>query len=194
MTETMTPATRADTTSVRLRNQIRAGRAGSAARGGGPRWRLRPRARKFVLTCHVTVAVGWLGAEVAQFILGLVGLFTGNPELVRATRLVMELLGIELIAVLAWSSLLTGLLLALATPWGLLKHYWIAAKLAVNIALMLAGHFLFRHWLQHQITTPSQTVGVQLGIGVGTGLALLMLATVISMYKPWGKTRFARRR
>ncbi|MGP3974291.1 hypothetical protein ACTWQF_09705 [Streptomyces sp. 8N114] len=188
MTETVTPAPRAETTTVRPRNNSRAGRA------GGRGWRLHPRARKFVLTCHVTVAVGWLGVEAAQFILALVGLFTGDAEMLRATRLVMELLGIELIAVLAWSSLLTGLLLALATPWGLLKQYWIVAKLVVNVTLMLAGHFCFRHWLQRQVMAPSETVSVQLGLGIVTGLALLGMATAISIYKPWGKTRLARRR
>lgn len=190
MSETATPTTRAAATSARPRSRNHPG----TGRVGGQGWRLRPRARKFVLTCHVSVTVGWLGVEVAQFILALVGLFTGNAEMLRATRLIMELLGIELIAVLAWSSLLTGLLLALATPWGLLTHYWITAKLVVNITLMLAGHFFFRHWLQHQVTAPSETVGVRLGIGVGTGLALLMTATAISIYKPWGKTRLVRRR
>ncbi|MCX5014920.1 hypothetical protein OG765_28615 [Streptomyces sp. NBC_00555] len=70
----------------------------------------------------MTVAVGWVGIEIAQLILGLVGLTTDDAGVVRATRVVMEILGIELIAGIAWTALLTGLLLATATQWGLLKH------------------------------------------------------------------------
>ncbi|MGP3979848.1 hypothetical protein [Streptomyces sp. KR80] len=175
----------------------RAGQGASGRRAAGRRGtaatrlsRLSPRTRKALLTCHVIAAVGWLGVELAQVILAVAGFLTESPELLRATRLVMELLGVELIALLAWTSLLTGLVLALATPWGLLRHYWIAAKLVVNVALMLAGHFLFRHWLQQQVAAPSEGVGVQLAAGAGAGLALLAAATAISVHKPWGRTRF----
>ncbi|MBT2545796.1 hypothetical protein J7E99_35280 [Streptomyces sp. ISL-44] len=56
----------------------------------------------------MTVAVGWVGIEIAQLILGLVGLTTDDAGVVRATRVVMEILGIELIAGIAWTALLTG--------------------------------------------------------------------------------------
>lgn len=185
-----------ETTTARPRNipepprRGAATRAGAAPRRGGRNYRLRPRARKAVLTCHVTVAVGWVGVEIAQVLIGIVGLSTGNAELLRATRLVMELLGIELVVGLAWSSLLTGLLLALATPWGLVKHYWVAAKLVMTIALMLTGHFFFRHWLQHQVATPTESIGVRIAVGFSISLVLLVTATALSIYKPWGRTRF----
>lgn len=158
--------------------------------------RLSPRWRKAILTLHVTVAVGWVGVEIAQLLLGLAGLTTDDPEVVRATRVVMEILGLELTVGIAWMTLLTGLLLAMATQWGLLKHYWIAVKLVITATLMLDGHFLLQHWLRRQadLDTASESLGLQLVISMSIALVLLVAATALSVHKPWGRTRRGRRR
>ncbi|MFD4256469.1 hypothetical protein ACFWR9_02265 [Streptomyces sp. NPDC058534] len=143
----------------------------------------------------MTVAVGWVGIEIAQLLLGLVGLTTDDAGLVSATRVVMEVLGIELIAIIAWTTLLTGLLLATATQWGLLKHYWIVTKLVINIILMLNGHFFLQHWLREQaeVGKAPESLSLQLVIVMSIALVLLVTATTLSIYKPWGKTRRGRR-
>jgi hypothetical protein len=82
---------------------------------------MRPRLRKLLLTCHITLSVGWLGVEAAQVALGNAGLVTGDAARMRAVYLVMELLGTALVPPLAVGSLLTGILLGLGTPWGLLS-------------------------------------------------------------------------
>ncbi|GAA4892145.1 membrane protein [Streptomyces coeruleoprunus] len=141
------------------------------------------------------MAVGWVGIEIVQLLLGLIGLSTDDAGLVRATHVVMEILGIELIAVIAWTTLLTGLLLATATQCGLLKQYWIVTKLVVNIALMLNGHFFLQHWLRQQAEAgkATESLSLQLVISIGTALVMLVSATALSVYKPWGKTRRGRR-
>ncbi|MEV7526459.1 hypothetical protein [Streptomyces sp. NPDC091371] len=158
--------------------------------------RLPQRWRKAILTLHVTVAVGWVGIEIGQLILGLVGLTTDDAGVVRATRVVMEILGIELIAGFAWTTLLTGLLLAAATQWGLLKHWWIVTKLVITVALMLNGHFFLQHWLREQaeVGKAPESLSLQLVIVMSIALGLLVTATALSIYKPWGKTRRVRRR
>ncbi|MEU9378792.1 hypothetical protein AB0D94_34250 [Streptomyces sp. NPDC048255] len=144
----------------------------------------------------MTVAVGWVGIEIAQLLLGLVGLTTGDAGVVRATRVAMEIIGIELIAGIAWMTLLTGLLLSAATKWGLLKHYWIVTKLVITVALMLNGHFFLQHWLREQaeVGKAPESLSLQLVIVMSIGLGLLVTATALSIYKPWGKTRRGRRR
>ncbi|CAM5265654.1 hypothetical protein [Streptomyces narbonensis] len=161
--------------------------------------RLPPRWRKAILTLHVTVGVGWVGIEIVQLVLGLVGLSTGDAGVVRATRVVMEILGIELIAAAAWTTLLTGLLLSAVTQWGLLKHYWIVTKLVITVALMLNGHFLLQHWLRVQAEMTDapdapESLGLRLVISMSVSLVLLVTATALSVYKPWGRTRRGRRR
>ena len=158
--------------------------------------RLPQRWRKAILTLHVTVAVGWVGIEITQLLLGLVGLTTDDAGVVRATRAVMEIIGIELIAGIAWTTLLTGLLLSAATKWGLLKHYWIVTKLVITVALMLNGHFFLQHWLREQaeVGKAPESLSLQLVIVMSIALGLLVTATALSIYKPWGKTRRGRRR
>lgn len=174
-------------------------------RSGHDGRRMRPRLRRFLLTCHITLSVGWLGVEAAQVALGSAGLITGNPARMQAVYLVMELLGVALVPPLAVGSLLTGILLGLGTPWGLLRHYWVLAKLSLNLGLIVNGHFVLRHWLEQQASralavAPDSLTGpdvgavrVQVLVGVGVSLAVLVTATTLSVYKPWGRTRFGRR-
>ena len=44
----------------------------------------------------------------------------------------MELTGWFVIVPLAISALMTGILLSVATSWGLLRHYWVVASLALT--------------------------------------------------------------
>ena len=42
------------------------------------------RLRKFALTAHVTFSVGWLGADAGFLALAIVGLTSGDAQMVRA--------------------------------------------------------------------------------------------------------------
>jgi hypothetical protein len=82
-----------------------------------------PRPRKFALTAHVACSVGWLGADVGFLALAVAGLTSQDAQLVRAAYLAMELTTWFVIVPLAFASLLTGLVQALGTKWGLFRHY-----------------------------------------------------------------------
>jgi hypothetical protein len=93
-----------------------------------------PRLRKFALTAHIAASVGWLGSVAAFLALAVAGLAAG-PESHRAqgAYVAMEITGWYVIAPLAFASLLTGLVQALGTTWGLFRHYWVLAKLALTV-------------------------------------------------------------
>jgi hypothetical protein len=177
-----------------------------AAQPVRPRARMPPRVRKLVLTCHVALSVGWLGIEATQVALGLSALSTGDPEQVKAVYIVMEFIGTTMVAPAAVGSLLTGLLLALGTPWGLFRHYWVMVGLIINVTLVATGHKVFRHWLGEQAAAASSVpetaltaggvgpVRGQLLVGLSCAVLLLLFVVIISIYKPWGKTRFGRGR
>ncbi|MGH3928964.1 MAG: DUF2269 domain-containing protein, partial [Pseudonocardiaceae bacterium] len=80
-----------------------------------------PRLRKFVLTAHVTTTVGWLGAVVVFLALAVIGLTSQDAQTVRGAYLVMEPAAWFVLVPLAFASLLTGLVQALGTPWGLFR-------------------------------------------------------------------------
>ena len=82
-----------------------------------------PGVRNFALTAHVASSVGWLGAVAGFLVLSIAGLTSANPETVRSAYVAMNLLGQFMIVPLSLAALLTGLIQALGTQWGLVRHY-----------------------------------------------------------------------
>jgi hypothetical protein len=104
-----------------------------------------PRLRKFTLTLHVSASVGWLGAIAAFLALALSGFQMHDAAILRAAFLGMDWIGWFVLVPISFASLLTGLLQALGTPWGLFRHYWVLFKLLINV---LANVVLFVYMLE----------------------------------------------
>ena len=160
-----------------------------------------PGVRKLALTAHVASSVGWLGAVAAFLALALAGLLSKDPQRVRAAYLAMELTGWYVIVPLSLTSLLSGLVQALGTPWGLFRHYWVLIKLLITVVatLLLLVHMRpIGHVGRHAAETtllPGDLRGLRIQLVADAGLALLALlvTTALSVYKPRGVTRFGRR-
>ena len=108
-----------------------------------PRWM-----RKLVLTIHVVISVGWIGIEAGLLALGLTGLYTRDPEVLRAAYIAIGLFGGIFVVPVSIGTLITGVLLAVGTPWGLVRHYWIVAKFVMTVALVAGGIFVLNQKLQ----------------------------------------------
>jgi hypothetical protein len=153
--------------------------------------------RKLVLTAHITSSVGWLGAVVAYLALAVAALTSQDAQTVRAAWIAMELTGWFVIVPLALASVLIGVVNALGTPWGLFRHYWVLAKFLLTI---LATIILLLHMptVSYFAGVAAETDSVSLGglrselIHAGGGLLLLLVATVLSVYKPRGMTPYGR--
>ena len=157
--------------------------------------------RKFVLTAHITFAVGWLGAVAGFLVLAVAGLTSQDTQTVRAAYLAMELIARFVIVPLSFAPLLTGPVLSLGTPWGLFRHYWILAKLLITIlsTLILLVHMQPITHLSRvaaERTLSSADLGMQIQMVVASGLALLALlvATALGVYKPRGMTPYGWRK
>jgi hypothetical protein len=97
---------------------------------------------------------------------------------------------------------LTGLLLGLGTPWGLLRHYWVTVKLLLGLGALTLVVFALRVQL-HDAASLVSRPGASTDIGfVGTTLVIapsvaLLLYTgnvVLSIFKPWGRTSYGKRK
>lgn len=108
--------------------------------------------------------------------------------MVRAAWFAMELTGWFVIVPLAVGSLLTGIVQALGTTWGLFRHYWVLLKLLLTV---LATVILLLH-----MPTVSFLAGLPVEMGsahfggitgellhAGGGLVVLV-TTTLSAYKP----------
>lgn len=161
---------------------------------------MRPRLRKLTLTTHVAVSVGWLGAVVAYLALAIAGVAGQEPDLVRAAYLSMELIGWYVIVACALGASLTGLVQAFGTEWGLLRHYWVLAKFALTIGatVVLFIHMptVSRMAENARTWSPSSPefghLQAQLLVHAAGGLLVLAAVTALSIFKPWGRTRYRR--
>ena len=162
-----------------------------------------PRLRKLALTAHVTSSVGWVGAVVGFLALAVAALTSQDAQLVRAAYLAMELTGWFVLLPLAVASLLTGLIQSLGTKWGLFRHYWVLAKLLINVfatvVLLLYTQTLEFFADVAAETTSSGAVPRELRspsavLHSGLALSLLLLATVLAVYKPRGVTPYGQRK
>jgi hypothetical protein len=160
-----------------------------------------PGARKLVLTTHVVSSVGWLGAVAGFLALALAGLSSPDVLRMRAAYLAMDLLTREVIVPLCVASLLTGVVASLVTPWGLVRHYWVLVKLLMTVAatLVLMMHtqpIRYAASVAVDATSPRaelDTLGTQLAAEAGAALAVLLVATTLSVYKPSGTTGLGQR-
>jgi hypothetical protein len=161
-----------------------------------------PRVRKLALTAHIVASVGWLGAVAAFLALAIAGLTRDDPQIVRAAYLAMDVTGWFVIVPLSFASLATGLIQSLGTDWGLFRHYWVLVKFLLNIGatMLLLLHMQpttrIAHAASQAILSSSdlREVRVQLVADAVAALLVLLAATVLSVYKPWGVTEYGRRR
>ncbi len=161
-----------------------------------------PSLRKFALTAHVTSSVGWLGAVAVFLALAVAGLTSKDAQMVRAAYLAMELTGWFVIVPLSHASLLTGLIQALGTTWGLFRNYWVLLKFLITIVaiILLLMHMPPTSRLAGvaRATTLSgvefHELQIQLVADAGFALLALLAATTLSVYKPRGTTQCGQRK
>jgi hypothetical protein len=160
-----------------------------------------PFVRKLALTMHVTSSVGWLGAVAAFLALSIAGLSGQDPQMVRAAYLAMHMTTWFVIVPLSFAALLSGLVQSLGTSWGLFRHHWVVVKLGLTV---LATIILLAHTqpIAQVAAVAAETMlssadlrqlRIQLVADAGAALMALLVATTLSVYKPWGMTGYGRR-
>ena len=156
-----------------------------------------PPARRAVLVAHVTFSVGWLGSVAAFLALAVAGVTSEDAQLVRGIYLAAELVTWAVIVPLSLATLLSGLLQSWGTAWGVLRHYWVLAKLGLTVA---ATGLLLVHTGPISVLADSATrselaqadlagLRSQLVVQAAAALAVLVAATALSVFKPRGLTR-----
>ena len=158
-----------------------------------------PRLRKLVLSAHLTFSVGWIGAVVVYLALGVAAVTSEDLATVRSAWTAMELSGWLVIVPLALASLVTGVVMALGTKWGLFRHYWVLISFVLTI-------FAVAILLLHMPTVTSmaavareadvaelESLGGDL-LHPGIGLVVLLAIQVLNLYKPSGMTRYGWRK
>ena len=156
-----------------------------------------PRLRKAVLTAHVVTSVGWLGAVLAYIALDVAAVAGTDAAKVRAAYLAMEVTALNAIIPLAIASVLIGVVNALGTSWGLLRHYWVLVKflltVVATIVLLIESRTIRSLARAAEASSDPTTLPGTLPHSLG-GLVVLLLVMLLSIYKPRGVTRYGWRK
>jgi len=158
-----------------------------------------PGVRKFVLTIHLTCSVGWMGAVVAYLALGIAAVSSPDAQTVRAAWTAMDVTGWWAIVPLAIAALLSGLVMSLATQWGLFRHYWVLISLGLTIlcTVVLVLHMPTVSAMAQLARTVDGADLRALGGDLfhpGVGLLVLLAIALLNVYKPSGVTPYGWRK
>jgi hypothetical protein len=146
---------------------------------------------------HETLTVGWIGA-VAAFLALAIGTFSKDAAAAHACYLTMAVVGQGVLVPLSVGALLSGIVQALATKWGLFRHYWVLIKLVLTLfataallvhqATAIADAARLARDASGMLLHSAQLHQLRAQLVADSGLALLVLLTVtaIAFYKPWG--------
>ena len=135
------------------------------------------------------------------FALSIAGLTSPDIKLVSAAYPAMRYLAWCVILPFAITSLVVGVFQSLVTPWGLFRHYWVVAKLVLSVLVVLVlimqmGTITLLAEAAGERVLAGEFRGMQLRLVVhaGGGLVVLIIATVLAVYKPWGLTDLGKRK
>jgi hypothetical protein len=159
--------------------------------------RLSPRSRKAILLVHIIASVALVGEVWGLVLLNLSATLTDDTGLAHAAYRLMAPLVFAGGIPLSLISLVSGIALGLGTRWGVLRHFWVAAKLVLLIATVLVGALLSNPEDLAAATRGGAAPGAAQQWGqvaaVGGQLSMLLAATALSVFKPRVRRRFQRR-
>lgn len=159
-------------------------------------WRPRPSVRKSITVVHVVSSVALLGEVWGLVLLNLTATLTADAALGHSAYRLMSVLVFGGGIPLSFTALASGIALALGSPWGLARHYWVFAKLLLLIAVILAGMLLFQPEIMADATAGGASASggrqwAQVAI-VSCQLVMLLTSTGLSVFKPRGRIRWSR--
>ncbi|MBE1535941.1 DUF2269 family protein [Actinomadura algeriensis] len=161
-------------------------------------WRPRPRVRKTLLLVHVVASVALVGSVWGLVLLNLTATLTTDAALVEPAYRLMTVLAFGGGIPLSFISLASGIALGIGSKWGVLRHWWVLAKLLLLIATIVFGAVLGQPEAMAEAASggdlPTAARRWREVAVVAAQLAMLLTATGLSVFKPRGRVRWPRRR
>jgi hypothetical protein len=161
--------------------------------------RLSPRARRIWLTLHVGFSVGWLGVALTMTALAVIGRAAPSYPMRHGAYELLHVIDLAVAIPSMALSILTGLVVSLGTKWGLIRYRWVLTKFAISVSIpLIAGTVenALADDLARRTADPAgqpAATGIALVACLGAFTAALWVATILSIVKPWGRTRWGQR-
>lgn len=159
--------------------------------------------RKFVLLAHILSAVSWIGVDLVMGVLSFRGLATDDPQTLATAYGALAMFCVPLLLTLGLLTLTTGVVLGLGTRFGLLRYWWVVTKLVITLVLCVLVLVALQPTLADAATQtalvdgtlPDRLTDVRRNMIFPplVSTTALLLASWLSVYKPWGVTPRGRR-
>lgn len=158
--------------------------------------KVRKRGRQWILFAHVVLSVGWLGAGAANVVLAVTAASATAAETRRVCYQLINRIDLALVIPLAFGSLASGVLISLATKWGLWRYWWVVIKFVLTVAVIVFSTFGVGAWVEQSIAATAageagSPVAVPLVVGALGNVAAFLFMTWASIAKPWSRTPWA---
>lgn len=156
--------------------------------------------KRWLLAAHLLSTTAWLGASLCTLAFSITALFATDPHLLNAVYVCIDTLDHTVIRIGAGGTLLSGILLATLTQWGLLRFYWINAKEIISFLCITVDLVAIR-WNEllisltatqglHALSNPLYLSNrILLFVGILIHIIALAGVIVISIFKPWGQRK-----
>jgi hypothetical protein len=149
--------------------------------------------RKGVLVVHIVSAGVWIGIDVV-----IITALLADDENIKALCFrALELFAVWPLLTAGLVCLASGVVLGLGTKYGLVRYWWVAIKLMLNVVLVA----LVPIALRPEVTRVAEqgwrfAAGEPASLVVGDLIfppivspAALLIAVVLAVFKPWGRIR-----
>jgi len=157
-----------------------------------PRWlKLSSTPLKIVLTLHIIFSVGLLGDSAGYLAVAIHGANAPDPAVAVVSYQILQMFAFMFGIPLSFLALITGLLLALSTKWGVFRYPWVTTKLLLIISVILVGALVLKDGMEAMITGRGGAEW-RLIAGAVYDVVALTGATVLAVFKP-GKRWLAKR-
>jgi hypothetical protein len=162
---------------------------------------LRPKPRKALVAAHAVSAASWVGVAVTFVAMSVVAMSTTDIHTAAVTYELMAAFDVTLLPWTNFATFLTGIALSMTTKWGLIRYYWVAAKIAIAVGILVMAFGFLHDNLERAgdeaaaLATTGGTVADVSGSadvvlwGFGCAMLSLVGALLLSLYKPGGRMR-----
>jgi uncharacterized membrane protein len=165
--------------------------------GGARPWRLDARTRKVVLVVHIVSAGVWIGIDVVMGVVIFTALLADDENTKALCYRALELFAVWPLLTTGLVCLVSGVVLGLGTKWGLVRYWWVAIKLVLNIVLTALVLVALRPGVMEAAEQGRRFMaGEAASLAVGDLIyppivspSALLVAVVLAVFKPWGKIR-----
>lgn len=164
-------------------------------------WNIGQTTRKTTLVVHIVSAGAWIGIDVIVGVLVVVGWFSADSGIQGVAYVALGRFAVAPMLTSGLVCLGSGIVLGLGTRYGLLRYWWVAVKLGMNVILCVLIVLALRPGMPDIVEH-----GQRLIAGAGSpldvsrlffppvvSLTALTTATIIAVFEPWGRLKAADR-